>query len=146
MKSLYQPEILQHSQNAQNIRQMPYATHQAEGYNRLCGDHIQVYLHMRLGEVEEVSFDTTGCCALCKASASMMSEFLQGQSFKNDEALIDSFVAFIKGKDEGLDLSSDIQSLVCVRDFPARVGCVFLPWETFRAALRGQKETVTTEK
>jgi len=43
---LYQQVILEHNKKPRNFKELPNATHKAEGYNPLCGDHLTVYLHV----------------------------------------------------------------------------------------------------
>ena len=43
-KQLYQEVILDHNRKPRNWGTLPDATHQAEGVNPLCGDHIHLTL------------------------------------------------------------------------------------------------------
>ncbi len=43
-QDLYQQVILDHNKNPRNYGRLPLPTHQAEGYNPLCGDHLKLDL------------------------------------------------------------------------------------------------------
>lgn len=146
LRELYQEVILDHNKNPRNYHTMPDATHSAEGDNPLCGDHYHVYLKVKDGVVEDVSFEGEGC-AISKASASLMSTVLKGKTIEEAEKLFTSFHDLVT-----TDVEPDLESLgklavfSGVRDFPIRVKCASLSWHTMHAALQTQTATVTTEK
>jgi nitrogen fixation NifU-like protein len=78
LSNLYQEVILDHSRKPRNFRVMPDASCHAEGRNPLCGDHFTVYLKVENGSIKEASFQGDGC-AISKASASIMTDFLKGK-------------------------------------------------------------------
>jgi len=71
LTDLYQEIILDHGRKPRNHRDMPDATHCAEGYNPLCGDQIKVWMRVEEDRVVDASFTGHGC-AISQASASMM--------------------------------------------------------------------------
>ena len=77
-KQLYQEVILDHNRKPRNWGLPPEATHQAEGVNPLCGDHIHVALKLAGDLLEAVGFEGESC-AICKASASMMTSAVKGK-------------------------------------------------------------------
>ena len=70
-KQLYQEVILDHNRKPRNWGVLPDATHRAEGHNPLCGDHLTLTLGLRDEAVNAINFQGESC-AICKASASMM--------------------------------------------------------------------------
>ena len=58
---LYQQVILEHNKNPRNFKVLNPASHTAEGYNPLCGDHLNVYLNIKDGKIEEITFHGDGC-------------------------------------------------------------------------------------
>ena len=136
LHDLYQEIILEHNKRPRNYGTLEAYTHKAEGYNPLCGDKITVFLHVQDERLASVQFETAAC-AICKASASMMSESLHGKSI--DEAReIDARVDQLLHSEVEADLESEgeIAALAGVRKFPARVKCASLPWHTFKSALK----------
>ena len=88
---LYQQTIIEHNRNPRNFRKLEGATHAAEGYNPLCGDHWWVYVKINSsGIIEDAAFEGSGC-AISKASASMMTASLKGKSIKEAQFLSCNF-------------------------------------------------------
>jgi nitrogen fixation NifU-like protein len=75
LRDLYQEVILDHSKRPRNLREIENAEHQAKGYNPLCGDRVTVFVVLKDGKIQDVSFQGDGC-AISTASASMMTEGL----------------------------------------------------------------------
>lgn len=144
LHDLYQDIILDHNKRPRYYGVLEGATHQAEGYNPLCGDKITVYLDIADDKVEDLNFECAAC-AICKASASMMTEALQGKSLEDAEALFNLVHRLLSGEIETpeLDREGELAALAGVRKFPARIKCASLPWHTYRAALTGQDQAAT---
>ena len=95
---LYQQTILEHNRNPRNFRKLEGATHVAEGYNPLCGDHLWVYVKVSAsGIIEDAAFEGSGC-AISKASASMMTASLKGKSVQEANVLFEEFHKLVKGR------------------------------------------------
>ena len=148
LRDLYQQVILDHHRRPRNHRAVPGADRKAEGFNPLCGDHVTVELKVGSdGCYEDVGFTGTGC-AICTASASMMTEIVRGKSREEAEALFHGFQRLVTGEEDTTGVSGVLGKLAVfagVREFPVRVKCASLPWHTFHAAASGQGEPVTTE-
>ena len=78
-RNLYQEVILDHNRKPRNWGALADATHKSEGLNPLCGDHIYVSLKLNGDTVETIEFEGESC-AICKASASMMTTIVKGKS------------------------------------------------------------------
>lgn len=145
-RALYQEVILDHNKKPRNYGELPGATHHAEGVNPLCGDHIDVALDLVGDRVERIMFHGESC-AICKASASMMTAAVKGKSRADAETLAREFVDMTTGR---LDLDKDehhigrLTVFAGVRDLPMRVKCAILPWHTLRAAFNAEG-TASTE-
>jgi len=138
LHDLYQEIILDHNKRPRHYGALATATHRAEGYNPLCGDKIEVFLQIDNGRIAALQFECASC-AICKASASMMAEALQGQSLEAAASLRQGVERILK-TDTGAALESEgeFAALAGVRKFPARIKCATLPWHTCEAALRGE--------
>ncbi|HEV8335852.1 MAG TPA: SUF system NifU family Fe-S cluster assembly protein [Candidatus Polarisedimenticolia bacterium] len=145
LRDLYQEVILDHSRSPRNFRKIPSANHSAEGFNPLCGDRITVFLTLRNGKVEDVSFQGSGC-AISTASASMMTEKLKGKTPEEAKAIFESFHSLITGRQDssGADLGK-LAVFSGVSEFPIRIKCAALAWHALKAALEGKEHTVSTE-
>jgi nitrogen fixation NifU-like protein len=128
LRELYQQVILDHHRRPRNFGGLEGADRHADGYNPLCGDRIRVEL--RLGEdghIEQAAF-TGSACAICTASASLMTESVRARPAGELEDALGKLVVFAG-----------------VREFPIRVKCATLPWHVLRAALEGSGQPVSTE-
>lgn len=144
LKALYQEVILDHNKKPRNFGKLSPATHHAEGHNPLCGDHINVFMNLAGDKVEAIAFEGEAC-AVCKASASMMTVAVKGKTRTDAEALTKEFLDMATGK---LDMSQPnnvgrLAVFAGVRDLPTRVKCAILPWHTLHAAFNSVSEVST---
>ena len=146
LTDLYQQLILDHNKRPHNFGQLATCTHKADGHNPLCGDQITVYLTLNEAKITDVRFDGKGC-AICKASASMMTDGLRNKTFAQAEAMFENFHALIAGEGQvDTQLLGKLAAFSGVRQFPVRVKCATLAWHTLRAALKQQSQPVNTEE
>ena len=113
----------------------------------LLGGRVKVALKVAEdGRIEDIGFTGSGC-AICTASASMMTESVRGKSAAEADALFRGFQRLVKGEADA-DLADTLGKLTVfegVREFPVRIKCATLPWHTFHAAASGKREAVSTE-
>ena len=147
-KALYQEVILDHNKKPRNYGTLEYPSHQAEGLNPLCGDHIFVALNLAGDAIESIAFHGESC-AICKASASMMTMAVKGKTPVQAEQLVHAFVDMATGRSpqdnpaEPLPGMARLAVFSGIRDLPMRVKCAILPWHTLQAALNSQTSTST---
>jgi len=149
LRELYQEVILDHSKHPHHFGPLAHATHNAEGYNPLCGDRVQVHLKLDAdGRIADVRFEGKGC-AISQASASLMTDLVLGKSVVEAEKLMDGFLHLVKGEDGVPDLAEDdretLQVMAGVSAFPMRVKCATLAWHTMKSALEGGAQPAKTE-
>ena len=142
---LYQELIVDHSRRPRNYRRLENPTHQAEGFNPLCGDKVKVYVDLENNVVRDISFEGEGC-AISKASASLMTESLKGKSRGEALKLLDKFHELLT-TDTAVNKELGKLVVFCgVRDYPARVKCATLAWHTLKSVLNNTvAEPVSTE-
>jgi nitrogen fixation protein NifU and related proteins len=144
-KQLYQEVILDHNKKPRNWGKLADATHRSEGVNPLCGDHIWVAVKVDGDRIEKIAFEGESC-AICKASASMMTTTVKGKTTADAEILVAHFRAMAVGA-EDLEASGRylgrLTVFAGVRDLPSRVKCAILPWHTLHAAFSQQGSTTT---
>ncbi|MCO6438872.1 MAG: SUF system NifU family Fe-S cluster assembly protein [Phycisphaerae bacterium] len=146
LRDLYQELILDHNNRPRNKGRIEGADRVAKGHNPLCGDHVTVYVKLKDGVVEDVTFEGSGC-AISTASASLMTESLRGKTLEEAKALFAKFHGLVTGEvaenGQGSGLGKlEVFSNVC--QYPARVKCATLAWHTIRAALEDKDEPVVT--
>jgi nitrogen fixation NifU-like protein len=144
IKALYQEVILDHNKKPRNYGTLGNASHKAEGHNALCGDHLSVTLNLDGERIDGIAFQGESC-AICKASASMMTATVKGRTRADAEMLIQEFRDMAIGK---LDLNGHhhlgrLAVFAGVRDLPTRVKCAILPWHTLHAAFNSVASTST---
>ncbi len=145
-RALYQEVILDHNKKPRNHGALDHPSHRAEGVNPLCGDHIEVALDLTGETIEAIAFQGESC-AICKASASMMTVAVKGKRRDDAQTLIGEFIAMATGR-AGADACPHIGRLAVVfggiSELPMRVKCAILPWHTLQAAFNAVA-TVSTE-
>ncbi|MDE2388570.1 MAG: SUF system NifU family Fe-S cluster assembly protein [Betaproteobacteria bacterium] len=134
--SLYQEVILDHNRKPRNYGKLDHANHHAVGHNPLCGDRLDISLQLDNDQINNIAFQGESC-AICKASASMMTTAVKGKSRADAETLIHEFRELATGK---LDINQPnhlgrLTVFSGIRDLPTRVKCAILPWHTLHAAL-----------
>ena len=139
---LYRAVILDHFRHPRNQGKIdPPALH-AETYNPLCGDVVNLYLAVNDGRITDVRFEGTGC-SISQSSISMMTEKIKGLSISDVQALAHQFRALIRGDDspqEGVDLG-EMEVLKGVTQYPARIKCALLGWDSLNEALNQSEES-----
>lgn len=144
IRELYQEMIIDHNRYPRNYHAMSDATTRAEGFNRLCGDKLTVYAKIENNQVVDLSFEGVGC-AICKASASLMTEALQGKSLAEAHCLFQQFHTMVTTDVAVNHALEKLVVLAGVRAYPSRVKCATLAWHTLEAALNKDPAVVSTE-
>jgi nitrogen fixation NifU-like protein len=143
LRELYQEIIMDHNRHPRNHRIMPHPTCEAKGYNPLCGDKLTVYLQIEEDKISDISF--MGCgCAISQASASLMTDSLQGCSITEAHELFEKFHTLVTSEKD-TQVPDKLSVLAGVRSFPARVKCATLAWHTLECALKQETAVATTE-
>jgi nitrogen fixation NifU-like protein len=110
--------VLEHFRQPRNRGAVADASVSVEGANPLCGDRIRVELRIGGDTIEAAGF-TADACALCIASASVLTEHARGMRL-SDAAAIDG--AWITRALEG-------------EPPKARAKCALLPLDTLKRAI-----------
>lgn len=143
LNELYQEVILDHNKRPRNFRTIAPASHHAAGHNPLCGDRLSLYVQVSDDTIEDVAFQGSGC-AISKASASLMTDAVKGQTLQAAHDLFDRFHAMVTTPpDQPVENMGKLSVLAGVREFPVRVKCASLCWHTLKAALERKEETTT---
>ncbi len=138
---LYKAIILEHYARPPHKGPLLGHTHYDEGINPSCGDEIELFIKIADDTVEEVNFDGVGC-SICLASASILTNVLRGKSVAEAKLFREAFKKWITVREPEpcpVDLD-ELEALGGVRNYPVRLKCALLAWETFEGALRKQSE------
>jgi nitrogen fixation NifU-like protein len=145
LEELYREVILDHYRNPRNKGHLISPDATAEGVNPLCGDEITIELNMSDGVVSDVAVAGQGC-SISQSSASMMSEAIKGKTREEIEDVVARFrkmMSLDDSDDPGLDperpgaVLGDLEALQGVRQYPVRIKCASLGWNTLMEALNG---------
>jgi nitrogen fixation NifU-like protein len=110
--------VLEHFRHPRNRGPLSDATGTAEGANPLCGDRIRVQVRLVNEEIAEARF-VADACAICIATASLLTERARGMRAADARALDAAFVhALLEGEPPA-----------------GRRKCATLPLDTLRRAL-----------
>ena len=142
---LYQEVILDHNRKPRNFGALADASHRAEGLNPLCGDHIWVHVRVNGSLIDAIGFEGQSC-AICKASASMMTSAVKGKDIADAELLAREFRDMTLGRldPDGTEHHlGRLKVFAGVSDLPTRVKCAVLPWHTLHAALNSEASAST---
>jgi len=132
LNELYQEIILDHYRSPRNRRRGAGAI-VVHHDNPLCGDELTVRLELTGEAVASVSWEGHGC-SISQASASMMSETVEGLPASEARALIEQLRRMMHGEPPAEDLG-DVMALEGVSKFPVRVKCALLAWMALKDAL-----------
>lgn len=132
---LYQTVILEHNKAPNNYGSLASATHSARGTDALCGDDIEMWLVVTDGAIEKAQFSGEAC-AVTKACASMLTEWLQGRAVAEVLPGFETFKALLADPAHPpVAELGPLNHLQAVGQFPARRGNACLPWQTALEAL-----------
>jgi nitrogen fixation NifU-like protein len=122
MDDFYREEILEHYTNPHNYGTLENPDISHEEDNPLCGDRIRfdIELDQDGQTVKDVRFSAVGC-AISKASASMLTDLLVGQTLDEIKALTNDDVI----EELGIELG------------PVRLKCALLPLKVVKVGAYG---------
>ncbi len=143
LEELYREVILDHYRSPRNRGHLADPDASAQGVNPLCGDEINIEVKFDGDTVSDVAIEGQGC-SISQSSASMMTEAVKGKTRHEITELISRFrtmMSLDESDDPGLDperpgaVLGDIEALQGVRQYPVRIKCASLGWNTLMEAL-----------
>ena len=124
MDDFYKENILDHYRHPRNAGKLEQPTHSHEEHNPLCGDVIRLDLHVNEDNIiDQVAFTGKGC-AISQASASMLTEMIQGKSLEEAKQI---------GKEQILEALG-------IEIGPVRLKCALLSLKVLKAGAYGLSE------
>jgi len=120
-EGMYRENILDHYKRPRNSGKLESPDSEAFDSNPLCGDEVRMRLKARGGKVADIKFEATAC-AICTASASMLTEEVKGKKLVEARKIGKEKVLALLGIDPG----------------PSRLKCALLPLKVFKLALYKQ--------
>ena len=147
LRALYRETVLAHSRAPHHFGTLDHPDRVARGHNPLCGDKISLYLQIGDERIAALRHETVGC-AICVASASIMTDALNGHQVDDALAAADTVLRefSLEQREQPVRGPGEMAALSGVREYPSRIKCATLPWKTLAGALRGADTAATTEQ
>ena len=147
LSSIYQDVIIENARRPRNFGRLDGATYVLQAHNPLCGDRLTLFLTVVGDTITEVMFEGSGC-AISTASASLMTVAAKGLTRAQALELFANVHTMLTTDPEPGEGEPDVGKLIAlsgVREYPTRVKCASLAWQTLRGALTGNQHAVRTE-
>ncbi len=136
LDDLYREVVMDHYKQPRNRGTMKQADVVVEGTNPMCGDEVTLWLDVEDGIVTEVRFAGHGC-SISQASASIMTEAIKDRRVEEIEDIITAFRGMmLEGTEPDEALLGDGVALEGVKQFPVRIKCAVLGWNTLLLGLK----------
>ena len=136
VESLYQEIILDHYKHPRGNTPLADAAGESHQVNPTCGDEVTVGIKVDDSGHVHVGYEGQGC-SISQASASVMSELLEGTDVTEMARAERPFVDQMHSKGAGEpdeEVLGDGVAFVGVAKYPARIKCALLPWMALQDA------------
>ncbi|MCG8480239.1 MAG: SUF system NifU family Fe-S cluster assembly protein [Spirochaetales bacterium] len=144
-QSVVREIILEHARSTKNGLFPAHHTHAASRANPTCGDSVEIRLRIANGAIGEMGYRVRGC-AVCSASASLMTDAVAGLSCTEAAAAAAIFASYVTGEEPELPAAlSSLEVFAHLRTNPTRRRCALLPWNALSTALAGAPGTDTND-
>src|SRR3954466_8550589 len=117
---LYWKIIPDHYRNPRNKGGAHPHDYSAEDVNPLCGDEVRIDVRVKDGKVDEIKFNGRGC-AVSQASASILTEMVEGMTLDEVKALT----------------KDDLLEEIGIPVSPARLKCALLSLKVLKSGIYG---------
>jgi nitrogen fixation NifU-like protein len=136
LENLYQEIILDHYKHPRGQRTLADPQGEAFHVNPTCGDEITVQVQIT-DEGETIIGHQGQGCSISQASASVMTELLDGHDAADIDRTHEAFLALMHARGAGEpdeDVLGDGVAFAGVAKYPARIKCALLPWMALQDA------------
>ncbi|MEI6360627.1 MAG: SUF system NifU family Fe-S cluster assembly protein [Actinomycetes bacterium] len=136
VEALYQDIILDHYKHPRGRHLLQSPAGESHQVNPTCGDEVTVQVSLDADGNLVIGYEGQGC-SISQASASVMSEMLEGEGPRRADEVRAGFVQMMHSKGEAEpdeELLGDGIAFVGVAKYPARIKCALLPWMALQDA------------
>ena len=139
LEGLYQQIILDHSRERHGAGPLEGADAEHHEYNPTCGDEItlRVRLDPAHERIEQVAWEGDGC-SISMASASVLTDLVQGRRVDEALATAEVFREMLRSKGAGEpdeEVLGDAIAFHGVAKYVMRIKCAMLGWVALEAAV-----------
>jgi nitrogen fixation protein NifU and related proteins len=149
LDDLYQELILDHYRKRRGRGTLEHPSVAVDQNNPLCGDEIHLELQIEDGVITALRHSGEGC-SISQASASMMSQAIEGQTVEGALGLVEHFRRVMNGSESAdEERLGDAVALEGVARYPVRIKCALLGWMAAKDAILthgGEAPHVTSEE
>ncbi len=119
MSYFFYENVMDHYKNPRNKGKLDSYDSEYGDSNPTCGDSVKIYIKIEGNKIKKIGFEGSGC-ALSMASASLMTEMVEGESL-----------------DEALKINEkDLMNELGIKELgPNRIKCVALPIKVLKMAI-----------
>jgi len=148
-EDLYQEIILDHYKNPRGKNRSIDALAQSYQVNPTCGDEVTVEVGLNTDGTLLVSYDGQGC-SISQASASVMSELINGKTPDEAAPIQEAFMELMKSKGQlepDEEILEDAIAFAGVSKYPARIKCALISWMALSdAQIKAELTSTTTTR
>jgi len=148
-EDLYQEIILDHYKNPRGKNVSIDALAESYQVNPTCGDEITVEVGQNTDGTLLVSYDGQGC-SISQASASVMSELINGKTPDEAAPIQEAFMELMKSKGQlepDEEILEDAIAFAGVSKYPARIKCALISWMALSdAQIKAELTSTTTTR
>jgi nitrogen fixation NifU-like protein len=140
INKLYRDIIIKHYQKPQNWGLSPsHDFINITNKNVSCGDAISLQIKLSNQKLIDIKYETQAC-AICIASASLMSIHLKNLEISQTLEKIHHFLAMINNQIyDKTQLNKELLLFNHFISFPGRVACIRLPWKSLQQVIQSAK-------
>ncbi|MDO6426387.1 SUF system NifU family Fe-S cluster assembly protein [Thalassotalea sp. 1_MG-2023] len=137
---LYQTALLAHHKQPIGFEVAINADASHEGVNPACGDEITVSCEIKhqheASVITAIAFHGDSC-AICRASASIMCQEVQGKTLVETQVMSRQLTGALSTNISMIgELAEQFSPLLMIQQFPVRKQCALLPWNTLMETLK----------
>ncbi len=101
-----------------------------------CIDDIFVHVKINHGVIADIKWHFNQCCAISKASTSIMTELINNKSIEEAEAIIENFFNMLNEKEFDSDVLLEANCFCNTYKQPSRINCATIGYRGFIEALK----------
>lgn len=105
-----------------------------------CIDDIFVHVKFVDDHIEDIKWHFNQCCAISRASSSIMSELLIGKTIEEAKEIIDNFNAMLDEREYDTDLLEEANCFCNTSKQPSRINCATISYRGFLEALKEYRD------
>lgn len=128
---LYKEIILDNYKSKKNKMVLEDADLHQEGANPSCGDDLELYMKTDGERIVAVTYDGMGC-SICCASANLLCETFRGRTIEEIRDILQHYRGMLLEDEEPEfpEEASDLEAMQGVKQYPVRIKCALLAWNT----------------